>query len=123
MTAVTKEFATKWLDELKAAWEAGDGVRARKLFARTQEYYERPFRPGTTQAEIAGYWADIDELENIRFDYAVSAINGPLVVVHWQNSFTTPNDNADWLLDGVFFLTFDDAGDCVQFRQWWFARD
>lgn len=112
-----------WLDELKEAWEGGDVERAVSLFHQTTEYYERPFRPGTSEEEIRGYWRDIHGLKDIRFDYTLSAVDGNLAVVHWQNSFVTPRDNKAWLLDGVFFLEFNETGKVVVFRQWWFAAE
>jgi acyl-CoA thioesterase FadM len=123
MATITMEHADGWLRKLKIAWEGGDAKGAVSLFSHTREYYERPFKAGTTKAEIEKYWEDIDGLRDITFDYRIAAIDGNLVVAHWQNGFVTPDDDKRWLLDGVFFIEFDDAGNCSTFRQWWFAAD
>lgn len=120
---LTRETAEEWLRELKRAWEAGDAAAAVALFSATREYYERPFSPGTTQEDIRKYWKDIDGLEDIKFDYTLSAVDGQLAVAHWKNSFVTPADGKSWLLDGVFFVEFDDQDRCVIFRQWWFGAE
>jgi hypothetical protein len=119
----TRAIAEEWLVRLKNAWEGGDSEAAVALFSATREYYERPFKPGTTQEEFGRYWADIHGLRDIKFDYTVEAVEGRLAVAHWRNSFTSPDDDKSWLLDGVFFIEFDEEGRCIVFRQWWFAAD
>jgi hypothetical protein len=119
--AIQYEQAKQWMESLKKAWEDGDPKSAVNLFTHTSHYYERPFNPGTTQDEIKLYWKDIVGLQNITFDYEIVAIEGSRLVVHWQNGFT--HEGSASLLDGVFFIDFDDNANCVEFRQWWFARD
>ena len=119
----TKGSVGLWLDELKAAWEAGDPTAALKLFQHTTRYYERPFYAGTTQDEFQKYWADIVGLENIRFDYKIVAVDGSVACVHWQNSFRSPSEDRAYLLDGMFQLEFDDQDNCREFRQWWFMKE
>ena len=118
---MTVDKAAEWLEALKTSWEASDVDGALSLFSHTIAYYERPFKPGTSQAEIATYWRDIVGLCDITFDYEIVAIEGNRVIVHWRNGFRVDGDSS--LLDGVFFVDFDDAGNCVEFRQWWFSED
>lgn len=122
MSTNMRDDATSWLDQLKDAWERGDAEAAVQLFAATREYYERPFRPGTTMDEYREYWKDIDALQDIVFDYDIMAIDGNRCCVHWQNSFSTAESSERALLDGVFVIDFNDNGECVVFRQWWFAQ-
>jgi hypothetical protein len=51
MTMVTRQHVAEWLGELKVAWEGRDPDRVLQLFKDTKRYYERPFRPGTSQEE------------------------------------------------------------------------
>lgn len=118
---ITRPEVDQWLTKLKVAWEDGDAASAVALFSRTERYFERPFNPGTTQTEIEGYWRDIDGLSDIQFHYDIVAVDGDNAVVHWQNSFVTSDGNRG-LLDGVFLIKFED-GYCVEFRQWWFAKN
>lgn len=119
---ISRDHVQAWLDSLKQAWEAGDGRKAVELFAHTEEYYERPFRPGTTAEEIKSYWRDIDGLTGIRFEYEIVAVEGTTACVHWQNWFSVPGGSDVQHLDGVFVIEFDAAGRCKVFRQWWFLE-
>lgn len=118
--SVSRSELVAWLDELKLAWESGNPERALRLFEATQEYYERPFAPGTTLEEYRGYWQDIVGLEDIKFDYKIVAIDGHVACVRWRNSFVA--DGESTLLDGVFIIEFDDMVRCRVFRQYWFAQ-
>ena len=116
---VTIETTDRWMRRLRAAWIAGDVEAALGLFQKTERYYERPFQPGTTQAEIRRYWEDIVSLSEISLEYEVMAVNGPTAIVHWVNRFRSPSSPLNHL-DGVFAITFDDELNCIEFRQWWF---
>jgi hypothetical protein len=118
---VDRQHVENWLNRLKISWESGDGEGALALFASTKRYYERPFSAATTIDQIREYWKDIDGLDDIVFDFEIIAVEANRAVVHWQNSFKEEGGN-EALLDGVFAITFDDAGSCIEFRQWWFAR-
>jgi len=110
------------MNELKEAWEGGDGDRAVRLFSRTSRYYERPFSPGTTLEDISSYWKDIAGQDNIELDYTIVAVEGSVACVHWQNRFDSPEESKSYHLDGIFQLEFDDEGFCREFRQWWFME-
>lgn len=111
-----------WLDRLKRAWEAGDPESALELFAHTERYYERPFKPGTTQEEYKTYWQDIVGLEDITFEYEIVAVEANTACVHWKNSFRSKGELDLTELDGMFVIVFNDEGSCTEFRQWWFMK-
>lgn len=108
---------------MKQAWEARDVDAAVALFERTEHYYERPFKPATTIDEIRSYWQEITDVQDIRLDYSVAAVDGSIACVHWQNWFTDPKVGRVSHLDGMFQLEFDDEGFCREFRMWWFMED
>lgn len=116
------EQVTSWMNGLKNAWEAGDQNAAVALFEKTQRYYERPFKPGTTQEEIRGYWKDIEGLFDIRLQFDIIAVEGNVACVHWKNFFKTEEGGNDVHLDGVFKLIFDNDGNCIEFWHWWFME-
>jgi hypothetical protein len=53
-------------------------------------------------------------------DYDVVAVEGQVACVHWVNRFFSPSEARDFHLDGMFVITFDKTGNCIEFRQWWF---
>lgn len=42
---ITREFATKWCNDLKFAWKKCDFQKIMNIFSDTSEYYEDPFAP------------------------------------------------------------------------------
>jgi hypothetical protein len=119
---VNRETVGSWLDELRAAWESKDVDRALALFKHTDAYYERPFEAGTTQDDILGYWKGIVGLYDIRFEYAIEAIEGDVACVRWDNWFRESPDAKVQHLNGMFVIEFDSADQCRVFRQWWFLE-
>jgi ketosteroid isomerase-like protein len=119
---VSRQSVNQWMGELKSAWESKDVERALRLFTRTEYYYERPFKAGTTQEDYRGYWKDIVGLQDIRLDYSIVAVEGDVACVHWQNWFREAPDSKITQLDGMFVIEFDQEGYCRIFRQWWFMN-
>lgn len=119
-TKISKGDVASWMERLKIGWVSKQKDEVLKLFAKTEKYYERPFRPGTTTKEIRGYWNDIDQLEDISFDYDIVAIEGTTACVHWNNEYSY--EGKDHQLDGMFLIKFNDENECIEFRQWWMEK-
>lgn len=119
---VTRAHVDEWMSKMKTAWEERRPDDALALFRHTEEYYERPFKPGTTQEEYHGYWAGIVDLEDIVVNYNIVAVEGDVACVHWDNLYTVPGDPRRYHLDGMYVIEFDQSGNCRVFRQWWFME-
>ena len=119
-TKISHEDVAIWMERLKAGWVNKQKNEVLKLFTNTERYYERPFNPGTTIEEIKGYWNDIDQLENITFDYEIVAIEGATACIHWNNEYIY--EDKDHQLDGMFLIKFNDEKECIEFRQWWMEK-
>ncbi len=119
---ISRELVDSWMSELKKAWEAGDLDGALSLFSKTEAYYERPFKAGTTAEEIQAYWKDIVGLSDIRLTYSIVAVEGDTACVHWENWFRADESAKLDHLDGVFVIEFDGDRNCRVFRQWWFME-
>lgn len=48
---ITREFATKWCNDLKFAWKKCDFQKIMNIFSDTSEYYEDPFAPPGKSAD------------------------------------------------------------------------
>ncbi|MEN2738945.1 nuclear transport factor 2 family protein [Microbacterium sp. X-17] len=123
MSASTAIVAERWMNRLRDAWLATDLEAAMELFRSTREYYERPFAVTTEQSDIREFWKDLGSFTDPGFEFDILAVDGPRGVVHISYSFTFPEAELSYLVDGVYVLDFDDDGDCVVFRQWWFAKE
>lgn len=118
MIVITKTDVVNWMDKLKKGWIEKRKEDVLKLFEKTEKYYERPFKPGTTLEEIGGYWNDIDSLNDISLDYDIIAIQGNTASVHWDNKYSYQGKY--YHLDGIYTIIFNEHKDCIEFHQWWF---
>jgi uncharacterized protein (TIGR02246 family) len=115
-----------WLESYRLAWEARDPEAVGRLFAADATYQETPFaRPVQGREAIQQYWSDVVAAaqEQIRFGYEVLAVAEDSTIVHWRASFVRVASRAQVSLDGIFLLTFDTAGRCVELREWWVRKD
>ena len=119
-TTITRADVIQWMEKFKIGWIEKKKDEVLKLFEKTTLYYERPFKPGTTQEEIRGYWNDIDALDDITLDYDIVALEGNTVCVHWNNKYRYQGEY--FHLDGVYTIVFNDKKECVEFHQWWFME-
>lgn len=120
LSNLTREDIVKWMEQFKTGWVEKRKDTVLQLFEKTEKYYERPFKPGTTMEEIETYWHDIDELSDITLDYDIVAIDGNTVCVHWDNKYSYNGEN--YHLDGIYTIIFNDNKECVEFHQWWFME-
>lgn len=110
----------EWMEKFKSGWIEKRKDDVLKLFEKTERYYERPFKPGTTKEEIRGYWNDIDTLDDVTFDYDIVAIENNTVCVHWDNKYRFEGEF--YHLDGVYTIIFNENKECIEFHQWWFME-
>jgi hypothetical protein len=117
---ITRNDVINWMEEFKSGWIGKKKDNVLKLFEKTEKYYERPFKPGTTKEEIRVYWNDIDALDDISFDYEIYAIENNIACIHWDNKYTYQNQS--YHLDGIYTIKFNETKECIEFRQWWFME-
>lgn len=111
---------TEWMEKFRSGWIEKRKDDVLELFEKTEKYYERPFKPGTTQEEIRGYWNDIDSLDDVTFDYDIVAVENNIVCVHWDNKYRFEGEF--YHLDGVYTMIFNEKKECIEFHQWWFME-
>ena len=91
------------------------------MFATDATYQEVPFKPAIQgRAAIEEYWrTETAQHGAVHFESTVIAINGQTGVAHWAASFEMKSTGATVVLDGIFVLEFDAAGQCRALREWW----
>lgn len=108
-----KEYAEKWLNNLKEYWFNKDIEKAVSLFSKTTFYQETPFMtPYTSTQEIENEWHHVknENIQNIEFK--ILAIDNLTLIVEWllkQN---------DTLYDGIYEIKFNDNLECIYFKSW-----
>ena len=110
---MNKDFAEKWLNDLKTYWFNKDIESAVSLFKKTTFYQETPFmKPYTTICEINQEWQHIknENIQNIEFK--ILAIDGYTLIVEW---LLKQNDDS---FDGIYEIRFNENLECIYFKSW-----
>lgn len=110
---MNKDFAEKWLNDLKTYWFNKDIESAVSLFKKTTFYQETPFlKPYTTSREINQEWQHIknENIQNIEFK--ILAIDGYTLIVEW---LLKQNDDS---FDGIYEIKFNENLECIYFKSW-----
>lgn len=110
---MTKEFAEKWLNNLKEYWLNKDITKAVSLFKKTIYYQETPFmKPYTKVEEINAEWQHIKE-ENIQsIEIKILAIDNYTVIANW----VLKQNNQKY--DGIYEIKFNKDLECIYFKSW-----
>lgn len=119
--------ASAWLDAYVHAWKSYDAQEIGALFSENAVYVYHPYRePVRGREQIIAMWLD----ENNRdapgtYDahYEPVLIEGNRAVTNGRSLyFEADGKTLTREFDNVFFLTFDDAGRCAEYREWYMER-
>lgn len=118
---LTREAFAVWMDNYGRAWEARDAKAAAELYAENGTYQVTPFvEPMRGRPAIFEYWTHATQTqENIQFGYEILAVTPELGIARWWASFVIVPQQLKTKLDGIFLITLDDHGKCLQLREWW----
>ena len=110
---MNKEFAEKWLNNLKKYWFDKDIDSAVSMFTKTNFYQETPFmKPYTTIDEIKNEWQHIKN-ENIqKIEFKILAIDKFTLIVEW---ILKQNDQH---FDDIYEIKFNNNLECIYFKSW-----
>jgi hypothetical protein len=113
-----------WLARYKEAWVERDPARAAALFTQDAAYHEMPFdAPKAGRSGIRDYWATVTaDQRDIDFTSSVVAVSGSTGIARWAARLKSASSGMRIELDGIFLLTFDDAGLCSELREWWHVK-
>lgn len=121
---ITREFATKWCNDLKFAWKKCDFQKIMNIFGDTSEYYEDPFAtPGKSADDILAFWEEIKYQRISKLELKPIAIDGNRLIVRWFLDYTDVRDDSLAIMDGIYQVDFDECGRCVSFTQWWVIKE
>ena len=118
---LTREAFSAWMDNYGQAWEARDANLAAELYAENGTYQVTPFvEPMRGRAAIHEYWMHVAETqENIQFGYEILALTPEYGIARWWASLVIVPQRLRTKLDGIFLITLNDRGKCLQLREWW----
>lgn len=115
---------SRWLTAYGKAWSAREPEAMVALFSPNAAYREDPFDSATSgRAAIRADWVDIARhQQDIHFRYEVLSTNEQRGIAHWIASFVRRPSGEAVQLDGILMATFNPAGECTEFREWWHRR-
>lgn len=110
---MNKEYAEKWLNDLKEYWLNKDIENAVALFTKTTFYQETPFMaPYTTLDQIRNEWQHIKN-ENIQnIEIKILAIDNLTLIAQW----ILKQNDIDY--DGIYEVKFNNQLECIYFKSW-----
>jgi len=113
---LTREHVQAWLDGYVEAWRTYDERAIRDLFAPDATYayhpYDEPIRG--REAIVTAWLADRDEPGSWEASYAPSLIEGDHAVATGESRYQKGG-----VFSNLFELTFDAAGQCTRFVEWY----
>lgn len=114
-----------WLDAYGSAWEGLDATAFSALFADDAVYWWGPFsEPLRGRREIeARVAAALARQTDVRFGYELLALtdDGRAVSRWWVSHGVQGVDEIEEN-EGVFVVTLDGRGHCIEFHEWWNSR-
>lgn len=110
---LTREFLSKWLENLKSAWMEKDLEKIKSIFLKIQNYYEDPFSdPGKSVDEVVEFWKEIKNQEIKNLTFKIVAVEKNIGVVDWKFEDKTG------IYKGLYVIYFNSNLNCIEFRQW-----
>ena len=117
MATIDRNYVINWMDKLFDAWRDLNFKEIGTIFNSCHHYMEDPFYPIIKNPKsVIELWKEIKEQEDLILDYDVLSVVDNTATIRWKSSFKL--NNSEILLDGIYFVKFDELGKCVSFEQW-----
>lgn len=121
---MTEQQFNKWLQGLKKAWETKNPNAAINLCAEKFLWYETPFsKPLKTKKQLLKEWEGVLNQEKISISYEILSINKNVGIARWMATFIRLPSKKKATLDGIFKVTLNQKGECIEFYQWYNSRE
>lgn len=122
MSSSSSFSAEVWIQNLFDAWARKDFKAIGVIFEHCETYMEDPFYPVLHSiGDIMPLWTEVEAQEKIELDYIVLSESAAGVTYRWMAKFFVEDKFFD--LDGIYFVTFDEGGECKKFCQWTVERE
>lgn len=121
--AEAQKFNT-WLEKLKTIWEKRLPEDVVGLCAEKFDWYETPFdEPITTKESLLQEWQSVVQQEDITVTYDILSTDSVKGIAHWHAVFRRLPSGEQAELDGIFEVSLDERGLCIEFRQWYNSKE
>jgi len=121
---MTNKQFSDWLERLKNAWETKNPGSIVDLCSEEVLWYETPFsKPLKTKGDILKEWQSVLNQENISISYKILCISENLGIAQWLATFTKLPSKQRVVFDGIFQISLNERGECVEFHQWFNSKE
>jgi hypothetical protein len=123
---VTLDGLDRWLDAYGRAWERQDVDAFVAQFAPGARYWWGPFDPPLAGRDAirARTLAAVSGQREIEFGHEPLAVTPDgRGIARWWVGYRTVPQGTNVRDEGIFLVTLDEAGRCVEFREWWNERE
>ncbi len=122
-----RNTVTNWLEKYVQAWKSYDAAEIGALFSEDARYFYGPYEePLVGREAIVISWQDPasrDAPGTYDAHYEPVMMEGNRAVANGRSRyFEADGITLQREYDNVFVLTFDDAGLCTEFREWFMRR-
>lgn len=115
---LSRQTVEEWAAAYRSAWEAGDSAAAAALFSDDASYRSNIYEaPHSGRVGVAEYWTGVTSVQSeVAVRMGKPLLDGDRAVVEF---WTTMTIESPVTLAGCLLLRFDDAGRCVDLREYW----
>ena len=116
---LTLQNVKAWLDRYVEAWRANDPALIGALFTEDAVYHADPFDdPLRGRQAIVEAWLAEEMPRTFRTDYQPALVQGDRAFATGSTEYFKEDGSRHSRWGNAFLLTFDDAGHCREYREW-----
>ena len=112
-----------WLDRYVEAWRTNDPTMIGALFTEDVVYHADPFgEPLRGRQAIVEAWLAEEMPTSFWTEYRPELVDGNRALASGQTEYFNQDGSRHSFWANVFLLSFDDAGRCREYREWYMKK-
>jgi len=114
-----------WLNRYVQAWMTYDEQQIGDLFSEDAEYFFNPYSPSIKgrAAIVADWLKNPDAPGTYKAHYHPLVVEGNTAVANGHSTYYEADGKTlRTEFDNIFVIRFDDAGRCVEYRDWYVEK-
>lgn len=122
---LTRPHVAMWLDAYVSAWKSYDPEEIAALFTEDAEYLYSPYHEALMgrDAIVQNWLEDRDTPGTYDAQYMPLVIEGNTAVANGRSTYYQADGKTFAReFDNIFLLSFDDAGRCMRFCEWFMQK-
>ena len=109
-----------WLDRLKDVWETKSPNKILDIVAQKFVWQEGPFdEPITTKEGLINEWNSVLNHKDVNVSYKMLVVEKNVGIAQFHATYVRLSSGENLEIDGVFMISLDENGKCIEFSQWY----